>query len=78
MFYVASPGGTRYDASGRHLFGPDRPRLDWYSVRVVPDGSITVDLSEVHRASWSDADGVGTSTPTPVPRALLGVPEDCR
>jgi len=72
IFYVYSPSGSRYDATGRRLLGADRPRLDWYSVDLGPDGSISVDLREVHRASWSDRDGANTSTPTPGPRAASG------
>jgi hypothetical protein len=77
IFYASTGAGGHYDASGTLLFGPDRPRLDWYDVRVAPNGAISVDLSAVHRASWSDAHDAGVSTPTPVPRGALPRPDAC-
>jgi hypothetical protein len=78
IFYIYSPSGSRYDATGKLLFGADRPRLDWYSVRVTPDGSISVDVSEVHRASWPDSSDSATSTPTPVRPGAAARPDACR
>jgi hypothetical protein len=78
IFYVQSPSGTRYDATGQYLFGAERPMLDWYETRVDSRGEISVDLGKRHRTEYSGSGTLHgsqakpgtpgpTATPSPVP-----------
>jgi hypothetical protein len=77
IFYVQSPSGTRFDATGRHLFGAERPTLDWFETTVNERGEISVDLGKRHRTEYPSTGTVhgsepkpgaaATATPSPVP-----------
>ena len=76
IFYVQSPSGTRFDATRRHLFGADRPTLDWFETTVDARGEISVDLGKRHRTEYANTGSSGgpgksspNATPTPSPAA---------
>ena len=76
IFVVQSPSGTRFDATGRHLFGADRPTLDWFETTVDARGEISVDLGKRHRTEYANTGSSGgpgksspNATPTPSPAA---------
>lgn len=66
IFYLQSPSGTRYDATGRRLFGAESRDFDWFDTRIDGRGEISVDLGKRHRTEDPDTpSNYGNSTPEP-------------